>query len=59
MPALLRYLSRLVLLATTALVAFSVAAQQPVRVGSKNFTEQFILAELFAAFIRPDHRTMR
>src|SRR4029078_999496 len=28
--------------------ASTVSAQQPVRVGSKNFTEQFILAELYA-----------
>src|SRR3954454_10737077 len=48
MPALLRCLSTLTLFATTALVAFAVAAQQPVRVGSKNFTEQFVLAELYA-----------
>src|SRR3954447_16044703 len=48
MPTLLRYLSTLTLFATTALVAFAVAAQQPVRVGSKNFTEQFVLAELYA-----------
>jgi osmoprotectant transport system substrate-binding protein len=35
-------------LAAAALVAVSAAAQQPVRVGSKNFTEQFILGELYA-----------
>ena len=38
-----------VTLAALAAVALSPAlAQQPVRVGSKNFTEQFILAELYA-----------
>ena len=38
------------LLAALACFAFAVpaAAQQPFRVGSKNFTEQFVLAELYA-----------
>src|SRR5690242_9383267 len=48
MHAMLRYLSKFTLFAFAALVALTVAAQQPVRVGSKNFTEQFILAELYA-----------
>ena len=34
--------------ALLATAAFSLAAQPTVRVGSKNFTEQFILAELYA-----------
>ena len=34
--------------AVLAACAFAVAAQPAVRVGSKNFTEQFILAELYA-----------
>src|SRR6266567_8537604 len=39
----------LVALASVAAMLFSTAyAQQPVRVGSKNFTEQFILGELYA-----------
>jgi osmoprotectant transport system substrate-binding protein len=44
----LRHLSKLALLATAALAAAVATAQQPVRVGSKNFTEQFVLAELYA-----------
>ncbi|TMH33611.1 MAG: glycine/betaine ABC transporter substrate-binding protein [Betaproteobacteria bacterium] len=35
-------------LAFAALFAFAAHAQQPVRVGSKNFTEQFVLAELYS-----------
>ena len=35
-------------LAFTALFMLAAHAQQPVRVGSKNFTEQFVLAELYA-----------
>jgi osmoprotectant transport system substrate-binding protein len=39
----------LVALASVLALAFSaVHAQQPVRVGSKNFTEQFVLGELYA-----------
>jgi osmoprotectant transport system substrate-binding protein len=39
----------LVALASVLALAFSaVQAQQPVRVGSKNFTEQFVLGELYA-----------
>lgn len=39
----------LIMLVSAAVLCFSVAlAQQPVRVGSKNFTEQFILGELYA-----------
>ena len=43
-PALLRALSAALLAAWT----LAAAAQPAVRVGSKNFTEQFILAELYA-----------
>ncbi|MBC7608396.1 MAG: glycine/betaine ABC transporter substrate-binding protein [Polaromonas sp.] len=35
-------------LALAALIPFSSQAQQTVRVGSKNFTEQFVLAEIYA-----------
>jgi len=39
----------LIMLVSAAVLCFSAAlAQQPVRVGSKNFTEQFILGELYA-----------
>ena len=39
----------LITLVSAAVLCFSAAlAQQPVRVGSKNFTEQFILGELYA-----------
>ncbi len=39
----------LIALVSAAVLCFSAAlAQQPVRVGSKNFTEQFILGELYA-----------
>ena len=39
----------LVALVSAAVLCFSAAlAQQPVRVGSKNFTEQFVLGELYA-----------
>ena len=43
-------LARIVIaLASAAALLFSTAqAQQPVRVGSKNFTEQFVLGELYA-----------
>ena len=41
-------LLKLILIACAALTASTALAQQPVRVGSKNFTEQFILAELYA-----------
>ena len=40
---------RLVLLAGLALALPGLAAAQTVKVGSKNFTEQYILAELYAA----------
>src|SRR5690242_15695492 len=36
------------LASAAALLASSAQAQQPVRVGSKNFTEQFVLGELYA-----------
>lgn len=35
-------------LALAALIPFASQAQQTVRVGSKNFTEQFVLAEIYA-----------
>jgi len=35
-------------LVAAACIACAAQAQQPVRVGSKNFTEQFVLAELYA-----------
>ena len=35
-------------LVVTALIPFASQAQQTVRVGSKNFTEQFVLAEIYA-----------
>lgn len=35
-------------LALAALIPFAAQAQQTVRVGSKNFTEQFVLAEIYA-----------
>ena len=35
-------------LALAALMPFASQAQQTVRVGSKNFTEQFVLAEIYA-----------
>ena len=35
-------------LVAVACMACAAQAQQPVRVGSKNFTEQFVLAELYA-----------
>jgi osmoprotectant transport system substrate-binding protein len=38
----------LVVLASLAMVLSTAHAQQPVRVGSKNFTEQFVLGELYA-----------
>jgi osmoprotectant transport system substrate-binding protein len=39
----------LIALVSAAVLCFSAGlAQQPVRVGSKNFTEQFILGELYA-----------
>ena len=43
--------SRVLLVAASlalALFAGNAAAQQPLRIGSKNFTEQFVLAELYA-----------
>lgn len=36
------------LLVVTLVAPFATSAQQPVRVGSKNFTEQFVLAEIYA-----------
>src|SRR5436309_4036338 len=48
MRATLRHLLKLGLLALAALGTSMASAQQPVRVGSKNFTEQFVLAELYA-----------
>jgi osmoprotectant transport system substrate-binding protein len=48
MYATLRHLSKFAVLATVALAAAAATAQQPVRIGSKNFTEQFVLAELYA-----------
>jgi len=44
MPELVRLLAALALAAT----ASTALAQPVVRVGSKNFTEQFVLAELYA-----------
>src|SRR4029079_134391 len=44
----LRQWIRVAALAVLALAALPAFAQQPVRVGSKNFTEQFVLAELYA-----------
>jgi osmoprotectant transport system substrate-binding protein len=45
----MKYVRIMVALASVVAIAFSTAhAQQPVRVGSKNFTEQFILGELYA-----------
>ena len=35
-------------LVAAACIGYAAQAQQPVRVGSKNFTEQFVLAELYA-----------
>ena len=43
-----RALLRSLTVAILATCAFAVAAQPAVRVGSKNFTEQFVLAELYA-----------
>ena len=48
MYALIRSLLKLTLLAAVTIVPLAAQAQQPVRVGSKNFTEQFILAETYA-----------
>jgi len=42
----LRHLFRAAMLGALALATLPALAQQPVRVGSKNFTEQFVLAEL-------------
>jgi osmoprotectant transport system substrate-binding protein len=39
---------RIVIVLAAALLCSAAYAQQPVRVGSKNFTEQFILGELYA-----------
>ena len=39
---------RIVMVLAAALLCSAPYAQQPVRVGSKNFTEQFILGELYA-----------
>ena len=44
----LRHLFRAAMLGALALATLPALAQQPVRVGSKNFTEQFVLAELYA-----------
>src|SRR4051812_6960412 len=45
----LRHLTRFItVLAVAALASSPALAQQAVRVGSKNFTEQFVLAELYA-----------
>ena len=48
MRATLYHLLRFAALSLSALAAATAVAQQPVRVGSKNFTEQFVLAELYA-----------
>jgi osmoprotectant transport system substrate-binding protein len=48
MHATLRRLLNVTLAAIVAVALSPALAQQPVRVGSKNFTEQFILAELYA-----------
>jgi osmoprotectant transport system substrate-binding protein len=48
MHVMLRRLLNVTLAALAAVALSPAAAQQPVRVGSKNFTEQFILAELYA-----------
>ena len=48
MCAKLRHLLELTVLLMAALAVATATAQQPVRVGSKNFTEQFVLAELYA-----------
>src|SRR6476659_2322600 len=49
MSANLRYLSSFfAVLGMVALASSPALAQEPVRVGSKNFTEQFVLAELYA-----------
>ena len=48
MHVMLRRLLNVTLAALAALALSPALAQQPVRVGSKNFTEQFILAELYA-----------
>ena len=47
MPAFLRRLL-IALAVAVAVTTLPAIAQQPVRVGSKNFTEQFVLAELYA-----------
>jgi osmoprotectant transport system substrate-binding protein len=48
MHVMLRRLLNVTLAALAAVALSPAAAQQPVRVGSKNFTEQFVLAELYA-----------
>jgi len=48
MFALIRSLLKLALLAVVTALPVAAHAQQAVRVGSKNFTEQFILAEIYA-----------
>ena len=48
MHVTLRRLLNVTLAAIVAVALSPALAQQPVRVGSKNFTEQFILAELYA-----------
>ena len=45
----LRHLTRFItVLGMVALASSAALAQQPVRVGSKNFTEQFVLGELYS-----------
>src|SRR5690349_24390174 len=48
MHVTLRRLFNVMIAAIVAVTLSPALAQQPVRVGSKNFTEQFILAELYA-----------
>jgi osmoprotectant transport system substrate-binding protein len=48
MRILLRRLLNVTLAVLAAIALAPAVAQQPVRVGSKNFTEQFVLAELYA-----------
>src|SRR5689334_25318126 len=48
MHVTLRRLFNVMIAAIVAVTLSPALAQQPVRVGSKNFTEQFVLAELYA-----------
>lgn len=48
MRAKLHRLLRFAAVSLSVVAASAALAQQPVRVGSKNFTEQFVLAELYA-----------